>query len=791
MKETLPAIESRNPPGFSPRVDFFSLLPLLTLLTLFSCGGGGGGGGKTATSGGIELIEVATGRLADVYGLIQQKNGKTAIKLFQKDVLVGPDIQDQRNGSGKTPDQAITYDFDGFDPDTLQPKLIITRFIGSPQFLSAFEALDKNVIRLTPSVYGQDTTKSPFSVGPRNGGIRLRFNKDLGLSEDFFLVKDNAGRVVGIKNPEAVQLLEILGNPKDANPVGDFRLIPTRIAYKGAEIVLDPVLLGSEGTLLNVPNNAGGLPQSSNSTGANIRIALTIEGPLRLRGLRTSNQGAFIGTNLSNRKAIVQDFRSANQNDNSLGISHGFVRDVIPPRLIGELPMRLERVERLNQNTQRLRIFKAGITHELDRGDILKLVLPGSGGKPIAQAQIISDPEEDRGKPGVQHVSVQVEDVQLFAPFDPSKRKDFPTDPKQLGDWLLQNAPIIILSTEFNGNRDRPEYFLSFSPKNDQIPGQAFEPNKQVSPFASLLLRFSKPIRLETVTSSDSMILSVNPLAQEALDPKLGTPGLIYAQVFDEDGSATTVRLTPPLGLYLDETMRKKNRPYFLHLIGGSKGIRDFSDNPIDLQFQQQPGKAPRQNITMSFFLDTRRNKKGSPLFPNNKVVNVVRRFFESDEDESDKGIPDFFGAFTLIKGKMQGRTTTRHTAHADDFNQAPDPGGALGYCPTGLAAPLTASTVFLQAIQNPLSPYGCRLQTVWRELDLSLSRTDPFDFNLDVEQMWWAPFQATPAAPKTSFDIFDRLTLFLGHSEHRPNPCIGAGGFSPFFGSGLVQEFF
>ncbi len=761
------------------------------LFGLYSCGGGGGGGGKSLTAGGIELVEVASGRLADVYGLVAHPNGKTSIRLYQKDVLVGPDIQDQRSGNDNIPDQSITYDFDGFDPGTLQPKLVITRIIGSPQFLSAFGALDRNVIRLTPGAYGQDTKKKPFSVAPRNGGIRLRFNKDLGLNEDFFLAKDKAGRVVGIKNPEAIQLLEILGDPTDTNPVGDFRLIPTRIAYHGAEVVLDPVLLGSEGTLLNVPNNSSGLPASSNSTGANIRIALTLEGPLRLRGFRERNQGGFLGTNLSGRKAIIRDFRSANKNDNSLGISNGFVRDVVPPRLIGEIPMRLEKVERLGQALQRLRIFKGGVLHELDRGDVIKLFLPGSGGDPVAQAQIVADPEEDRGDPKVQHVTVQVDEVRFFEPLDPSKRKDFPTDPKLLDQWLMENAPVIVLSTEFNGSRDRPEYFLSFSPKVDQIPGRPYEPNKRVSPFASLLLRFSKPIRIETVTSSDSMILSVSPSASEALDPKKGTPGLIYAQVFDEDGSATTVRLTPPLGLYLDDAFRKKNLPYYLHLIGGSRGIRDFSNNPIDLQFQARRGSPIQQNVSMPFFIETGRNNKGSPIFPNNRVVNLVRRFQTRDEDESKGGIPDFFGAFTLIGGKMQGRPTSRHTVHADDFNQAPDPGGSLSYCPVGLAAPLTASTVFLQPIQNPLSPYGCRLQTVWRELDLSLSRTDPFDFNLDVEQMWWAPFQATASAPKTSFDIFDRVTLFLGHSERRPNPCIGAGGFSPFFSSGLVQEFF
>ncbi len=790
---------SRTTPRFQRRSFWGSLKGLvgggLALAALFlpSCGGGGGGAaGAKASAGGIELVEIASGRLADVYGLVQLSNGKTVLRLFQKDVLVGPDIQDQRDANSDVLDRDITYDFDGFDPDTLQPKLVITRVIGSPQFESAFAALDKNVIRLTPGVYGQDIRKQPYSVAPRNGGIRLRFNKDLGLSEDFFLAKDNAGRVIGIKNPEAFQLLEILGDPTDSNPTGDFRLIPTRIAYKGSEVVLDPVLLGSEGTLLNVPNNASGLPESTNPNGANIRIAMTIEGPLRLRGLRESNQGRFIGKNLSGRKAIVRDFRSANKKDSSLGISNGFVRDVIPPRLIGDLPMRLEQVERLTESTQRLRIFKAGINHELDRGDVVKLFLPGSGGKPVAQAQIIADPEEDRNKPNVQHVTVQIRDVTFFEPHDPSSRPDFPTDPKKLDDWLFQNAPTLVVSTEFNGERDRPEYFLSFTPRPPQEPGKPFVPNQKVSPFASLILRFSKPINLQTVTSSDSMIPSVNPNADEVLDPKKGTPGLIYAQTFDEDGSATTVRLTPPLGFFLDDALRKQNRPYYLHLIGGAKGIRDFSNNPIDLQFKRKPGKPPQETVSMAFLLDTSLNKKGNPIYPNNRVVNLVRRFMARDEDESKAGAPDFFGAFTLINGKMQGRPTSRHTSYADDVNQSPDPGGDLGFCPPGNNAPLTASTAFQQPIQNPLSPYGCRLQTVWREIDLSLSRTDPFDFNLDVEQMWWAPFQATAAAPKTSFDIFDRVSLFIAHSERRPNPCTREFSSLPSFpSSGLFREFF
>ena len=78
-------------------------------------------------------------------------------------------------------------------------------------------------------------------------------------------------------------------------------------------------------------------------------------------------------------------------------------------------------------------------------------------------------------------------------------------------------------------------------------------------------------------------------------------------------------------------------------------------------------------------------------------------------------------------------------------------------------------------------------MQTVWREIDLSLSRTDPLDFNLDVEQMYWAPFVGNAV----SFDEFDRASLFLGHSEYRPEPCISAGNAFPSMpNSGLKVKF-
>lgn len=154
----------------------------------------------------------------------------------------------------------------------------------------------------------------------------------------------------------------------------------------------------------------------------------------------------------------------------------------------------------------------------------------------------------------------------------------------------------------------------------------------------------------------------------------------------------------------------------------------------------------------------------------------------------------DLFGAFVYADGVLQARPTTRARKIADNLNQAPvaDQASNLRWCPEpALGEPQIASntstTPFGQGIQNPLNPYGCRLQTVWREIDLSLSRVDPYDFNLDVEQMYWAPF----IGANITFDEFDRVSLFLGHCEFRPEPCVGNFSALPTFPESGLQPAF
>jgi hypothetical protein len=77
-----------------------------------------------------------------------------------RDVLIGADIVDERDGVTRNRrDHEILYDLLPANPDNLQPRLLITRELSSPEFASAFAALDDCVRRLTPGRFGQNTAQ--------------------------------------------------------------------------------------------------------------------------------------------------------------------------------------------------------------------------------------------------------------------------------------------------------------------------------------------------------------------------------------------------------------------------------------------------------------------------------------------------------------------------------------------------------------------------------------------------------------------------------------------------------
>lgn len=813
-----------------------------TLAALAACGGGGGGStGGAGTTTQAQLQRVEFGRLVDVYGLEVTPQGAIP-SLYRKDVVIGGNIQDQRPANSNLRDDEITYDFLGTNPDSLQPRLFIPRDANSPEFAAAFAALDDELREVAPMVFGQGGAGFPYSVVPRNGAIRLKFSAPLGVDDSFFVERDAQGLVTGLRNTEAVQLLSIEGDPTQPN---GFRPLPVRVIVQDDVLVLDPVLLGTEGLQYQAPNNASGLPASPDQVGANIRIALALEGPLAIPRVRPGPND-LLGLNNSERNSVVRDFRSGNAADSSSDMSRGFVRDPLPLRVVGEIVMYLERVETVNAFTQEVTVFKNGVSHEIDRGDTLRFIT-NTG---IVSTDVVTDPIDDLNSPAVQHVRVRVRRIDGLdlETIDPSNLPGYPAGQEEREPWLVANAPRAICVAEFTAGgaegRDDPRNFLAFSPAPLPLNGVQPAPNEFVSPFAGAIVRFTKPIDKDTVRWADTFFFAMRDLSTSAsiedfianrpnkdgtlgMNPatfnlaKYRTPYMITARVFDEDGSQTSMRLQPSSGFYLDDTMR--NPPpgadyrYFLHLISDSPdgGIRDLAGNPLDLQGTT----ADRSNsVVIPFTVDTRVNAN-VPVFPDNLAISVVRRFASRDEDanpsyflpeevQAPGGAPlaaaypleDLFGGFVFVDSKLQARPTTRVRIVADNLNQSPvvqntqvgQLPAPLAWCPQsvsgeGQIASNTATTVLNQGLQNPLNPSGSRLQTVWREIDLSLSRTDPFDFNLDIEQMYWAPFTGT----NLSYDEFDFTSLWLGHSEYRPAPCVGDFSALPSLpSSGLRAQF-
>ncbi|MCC6783205.1 MAG: hypothetical protein IT457_10215 [Planctomycetes bacterium] len=822
----------------------------MLLLFVAACSGGGGAGGigpGNPNTGNAQLTRVVYGRLADIYGLRTTPTGVT-VELYQTDVMLGPDIQDERPTNSTLRDSEILYDFIGTNPDNLQARVLITRELGSAEFEAGFTALGSRVRDVAAGLFGQDVSTRPFTVVPRNAALKLVFSQSLDIDESFFVVRDANGRITGIRNTEAVQLLEIQSDPRDGNPVGDFRVIPTRIVPRGNELIIDPVLLGSEGPEYQVRNNASGLPNSADQLGANIRLAVAVEGPLRIRGVAYDANSPYLGTNNQNLQSVIRDFRSGNSADDSADIARGFVRDPERPRIVGQMRMYLASAEQFDSKTQVVRLYKGTVVHKVDLGDVVRVIDPSTG-TIFGAGEILADPEDPvdaQGIPTESFVRCVIRNVPGLPTLDPRNLAGYPGNVPGLGDWLVANAPRAVLIAEFTASRlnpatntefgDNPVNFLTFSPTPLPLASGLPSPsNQNISPFAEAIIRFTKPVDMTTVRPHDSFFFATrnvldpdavfgtptspgDPLLPATIDrarvtlDKYATPHLVASRVIDEDGSQTSVRLQTQRGLYLDEEMRVADEPlafadkrfrYFLHLVAGNLGIRDLTGNPVDFQALS----AVSDYIVVPFSLDTRKDSSGTPFFADNLAVSVVRRHQRRDEDEQpslyipaeaprvDAGtgnplpttpegfaVDDIFGAVSYLEGGLlQARATSRARKIVDDINQlSPAPQSTIfRFCPLQISSEAmlpgagggSATVRFGQGIQNPLNPFGCRLQTVWREIDLSLSRLDPTDFNLDVEQMWWAPFTNSAI----TYDYLDQTSLFLGHSEKRPEPCIGS----------------
>lgn len=734
-------------------------LPWLALACLASCSSRSRP--QSLPSETVTLAGIHHGQLVDVYG-ITETNGQEVLQLHARDLLVGHTLPGG--------DELRAYELLAANATSGKPRVAIRFPVATPAFDAALAKLRAGVRELPLTAAGGTREV------PQGAAIELRFTANLGLEAGVF---DPAG---------AIQIADSAGQP-----------LPARVVALGDRLVIAPTLRSDERESLSLTLGGPALP--------------------RVDGLTlgfTAVPAAAANRSLQN-----------------------------PPRLVGELGFFLERVDELNEGVQQATLFKNGISHDIDAGDELQLFVQGSVAA-VVVTEVIADPADDDGRPAVQHVRTRVFRSNLLERIDPSNLPGYPSNPQSpAGEaWLVANAPRAVLVTEYQAEqqgalgtvqpRDDLRNFVTFTPA--PLPaGQPTPPNENVSPHAGAIVRFSAPINMVTARPLDTLFFATRDLLDPAeqlafaqmqgIDPstfnpaKFFTPHLVHSRLFELSGQQSVLRVQPPLGFYLDEVMRRidegqpfanKRFKYYLHIVGGRDGITGANGMPLDFGYLG----APRDYATLPFSLDTRTDTAGRPLFPDNRVASVARRFANRDEDEQPSyyqssevqlaGSPfnpkafelaDLFGAVIyLADGTLGARPTSRIRQIVDDLNQAvpPPQTSALRFCPSTfgpeeqVAIPTTGQR-FGSPLQTPLNPYGSRTQSAWREIDMSLARTDPNDFNLDVEAMYWAPFSGPPLI----FDEFARVSLFLGHSENRPEPCLGTFSALPTMpGSGLAREF-
>ncbi len=99
---------------------------------------------------------------------------------------------------------------------------------------------------------------------------------------------------------------------------------------------------------------------------------------------------------------------------------------------------------------------------------------------------------------------------------------------------------------------------------------------------------------------------------------------------------------------------------------------------------------------------------------------------------------------------------------------------------------PTTGAMIpFPAPVDNPLTPLGAHMQSVWRYVDLGFSLLDESTMNVDVEGLAWAPFAGQVLA-----DTFAQFEMSLGHSTRAPDEVVAKTLLPLFPDSGLDTSY-
>lgn len=364
--------------------------------------------------------------------------------------------------------------------------------------------------------------------------------------------------------------------------------------------------------------------------------------------------------------------------------------------------------------------------------------------------------------------------------------------------------------------------FLRIEP-TPGIPGINVDPN------ASISIEFTKPMDLDQVDNTANLLVTNVASAAESFteqmsDPKRATTRVVPTRLSDLSGDGTILRLQPPMGFAHIGNLSNPatTETYSVHVRLGAGGVTDLAGNTVEIfddignpqdawsvDFTLDPNAEPNP-VGWHTYMFSAEDEDGTlpgsvDIFGQFRLENgrlfgaTSARFGRSANSNNLQTVSRINRGECWDSGDLTdlvdnphgwiGTIATGNTLVAPAFGApingtvvpadtggAPHP-GVLYWTPqmSDLVSPPAVPQVYeywqllpqsVGRVIEPLKPQGSRMQMRYLEDDFTLSYTQPSEFGLDVEQMYWSPFNDETVL----YDEFDRFTMSMGHARMRPD---------------------
>ena len=290
----------------------------------------------------------------------------------------------------------------------------------------------------------------------------------------------------------------------------------------------------------------------------------------------------------------------------------------------------------------------------------------------------------------------------VFPPFDPGAPVN-----TSLTAGQAEHSSVFDATANFN----QQACFVRF-------PAIAQPPSQKVATDSPVIVRFSEPIDPASVKPFDSFTITRISGTPTASDYIVGS--------VTPTSDLREFRFIPVLPF--KHTVLAAEH-YFVNVFSGAAGPRDLAGNELAVPLPQ-----------VDFQID--------PNEATENTAGFALRF--SSDDELPPAGRELRGQFLydLNAGEIDPRPVNRFPAAATRDKPVP-----------------AIMPMFGPGVQTPLSSLGSKMQTLWRYCDVGFALGDESFYNVDVENLDWAPVGGNVIA-----DQFDSFSIGLSHCLKLPD---------------------